>query len=238
LVDLLGRFYLTKEFKEFLHILFRDSTSSISHRELKSCPVKVIIKVFIGPVILNVQINIPFGCVFNSISEDVHNNLLDSLRVRKDLFGHIVINLKLELQILELRLYPIYLSYLRCKVSYLKGGVFKLKSVCSELSKIKHIVYHGPHLLYSRELYPHVSKQVFLLKSLVLDLLINHVVDAQNVVNRGQKIMCKARSELFIKSLELLHIFELLYLINFVEYEYGVLIEVKGDVPGGDHDVL
>ena len=50
--------------------------------------------------------------------------------------------------------------------------------------------------------------------------------------------MCKTRCELLVKSLELLHIFELLHLINFVEYEYGVLIEVKGDVPSGDHDVL
>jgi hypothetical protein len=50
--------------------------------------------------------------------------------------------------------------------------------------------------------------------------------------------MSQTRSELLVKSLELLHIFELLHLINFVENENGVLIEVKGDVLGGDHDVL
>jgi hypothetical protein len=105
-----------------------------------------------------VKIHIPFGCVFYSISKDVHDNLLDSLGVRKDLLGHVVINFKLELQILELRLNPIYLSNLRCEVSNLEGGVFELKGVCSELSEIKHVVYHGPHLLNCRELYLHIFK--------------------------------------------------------------------------------
>ena len=69
--------------------------------------------------------------------------------------------------------------------------------------------------------------KVLLLKSLVVDLLINHVVNAQYVVDRGEKIMSKARSELLIKSHKLLHIFELLDLINFVEDKYRILIEVK-----------